>query len=181
MSYNCITLPVHGAGTCVYQKGGISAVAVLLEGYDSYLTDFENPTEWNAAIAAGTVKLITDIKGEIPAPNEVNGENPLACGPDQILDGLTYESKLKDFQVSEQNIEFYAKLNQIPAVGFVWYMCNSDVIDVIINQVRFASKLVTPMSNKEKRYFDVKVTAYVTVDNNGGLPTEYTAPSGIFS
>lgn len=183
------TLGTHEANECFYPKGGISKVAVLKTGHG--ITDFADDTQWDAAILAGTAKIITNIKAELPAASPVEGENPVACGSETIVDGYDYVLNLKDFNVStidkslvtpapnNANDTFYNNLNRSQFAGVVLYFCEQDEIRAIEDRVSFNASLVIPMSNKEKQYYNVVVKWFQKVEND--MPVLYNAPAGIFS
>jgi hypothetical protein len=179
MSIQCSfeELDAHEANNCQYPKGGISAIGILKTGHG--ITDFANATQVNAAIADGKLKLITNIKAELPEPSPVEGENPIACGSDTIVDGFDYTLEVKDFNVNSGNDEFYRQLNLSQFPGLIIYMCSEDEIRVIESGVNFVSRLVIPLSNKEKQSY--LVTAKWSQSVQDPLPVLYTAPEGVFS
>ena len=91
-------LGLHEVNNCIYPKGGISAIAVLKTGHG--ITDWTDDVEWDAAITAGTVRIIANTKSDLPAASAIEGENPLACGSETIVDSFDYTINLKDFNVS---------------------------------------------------------------------------------
>ena len=184
-------LGTHEANGCVYPKGGISAYAVLKADALTTITDFTDETMWVTAILAGDAVVVTDIKAELPAASPAEGENPVACGSETILDGLEWTFSVKDFNVStidkslvppapnNTNDEFYNILNRSQFSALVLYYCEQDEIRVIIDRVSFAAFLISPLSNKEKQYYQVTAKWYQSV--NASMPVLYDAPLGIFS
>lgn len=178
MSIECSfeELDDHEANNCQYPKGGISALGVLKTGHG--ITDFANATQVNAAIADGKLKIISNIKAELPEPSPVEGENPVACGAETIVDGFDYTVEAKDFNVNSSNDEFHRQLNQSQFAGLILYMCEEEEVRVIERGVNFVSRLVIPLSNKEKQYY--AVTAKWSQSVQTDFPVLYTAPEGVF-
>lgn len=179
MSYvNCIPedLPEYEANECYYPKGGISKTFVLKDGHN--ITNFSNPTQVNAAIAAKKLVLMGGLKGSLPEPSVVEGENPIACGSETIVDGYDYTAEIKDFNVNQANDEFYRKLNQSEFSGFGMFLCEQNSVRVIEKGVTFNSRLVIPESNKEKQQY--LITAKWSQDVADPFPVLYDAPAGVF-
>lgn len=184
-------LGTHEANGCVYPKGGISAYAVLKANALTTITDFEDETMWATAIAAGDAVVVQDIKAELPAASPVEGENPIACGEETITDGFSWTLNIKDFNVStidktavppapnNTNDGFYNLLNRSQFAALVIYYCEQDEIRVIVDRLTFQAFLISPLSNKEKQYY--QVTAKWYQDVNDDMPVLYNAPTGIFS
>lgn len=158
MSYTCLTLPNHSTDNCDVQLGGLDSIGFLLE--DHGITDFSSATQWNAAIAAGTAKIVKAIKGEMPEQTAQEGENPRACGPDNIVDGYNATIKFKDFNVNDDNDEFYTKATKVPFVGMAFHVCDADTIRYTERQVRLKYTHVIPMNNKEKQLYNVEISWY---------------------
>lgn len=179
MSYVSCTpedLPEYEANLCYYPKGGISKVFPLKA--DNGISDFSNDTQVQASIDAGTMVIVGGLKGNLPEPSVVEGENPIACGSETIVDGYDYTFEWRDFNVNAGNDEFYRKLNQSQFSGFGMYLCEQNALRVIEKQVSFNSRLVIPESNKEKQYY--LVTAKWSQDVADPFPVLYDAPVGIF-
>lgn len=178
MSQTCTfeDLSDHEKNNCYYPKGGISAVGILKTGHG--ITDFSNATQVQDAITAGNLKLIQNIKAELPEPSPIEGENPLACGAETIVDGFDYTFEVTDFNVNAVNDEFYRLLNLSQFSGIVFYMCEDDMVRVVENSVSFNARLVIPRSNKEKQNY--LVTAKWSQSVQEAFPVLYEAPTGIF-
>jgi len=179
MSYiNCTPedLPEYEANLCYYPKGGISKTFVLKE--DHGITDFTDEEQVEAAITAGTMVIMGGLKGNLPEPSPVEGENPIACGSETIVDGYDYTAEIKDFNVNAGNDEFYRKLNQSQFSGFGMYLCEQNAVRVVEKGVTFNARLVIPESNKEKQQY--LVTAKWSQDVADPFPVLYDAPVGIF-
>lgn len=174
--YNCATLPEHEQISCgQFRKGGLSAAAFV--DCDANITDWSDETEWNAAIAAGKVRIIAPIRGSIPEPTPVEGENPNGCGSATILDTFDRTVEIKDYNVNANNIDFYNQLNRTKKQVVLFAGCDGqDEITVIDSSVTFVAREVLPENNREKRMFMItgKWTEY-------DMPMIYTAPAGIFN
>jgi hypothetical protein len=167
----------HELLSCGYRKGGILAIGVLKA--DHGITDFEDAVETQAAITAGTLKIIKGIKGIYPAPSPIEGENPRACGSETILDGFDNTVTWKDFNVSALNDVFYAQLNRSAFTGLIIYYCQEQEIRVIEKEVTFVALTPeSPESNKEKQMYNV--TAKWSTSVNDEFPVLYDAPAGIY-
>lgn len=166
MSVDCTfeQLDEHEKISCGYKKGGVSAIGVLKK--DHGITDFSNNTQILAAVAAGTLRIIKGIKATIPDPSPIEGENPVACGSDTILDGFDATYTWKDFNISNTNNEFYRQLNSSPFAGLILYFCQQDEIEVLEKQVTFVALFPgSPESNKEKRFYTVTAKFSKSVDD----------------
>lgn len=150
--YNCVDLPDHELIDCgQYLKGGIETFGVL--ECDHSIADFTSASEINSAIASGELTLVKGIKGVFPDPSPVEGENPLACGATNILDGFDLELQIKDFNVRAENDTFYEKLNQRSSF-LLWYECESEKLKVVERIVTWAMRPANvPESNKEKQLY----------------------------
>lgn len=180
MSYICSfeELDPHEKISCGYKKGGISAVAVLKKGHG--ITDYSNTTQVQAAINAGKFVIVDGIKGIVPEAAPIEGENPVACGAETILDGFNITTTWKDFNVSNNNNEFYRQLNNSAFEGLVLFYCQQNEIEVVEKKVTFAALPATsPESNKEKRFYNI--TAKYTKAVGDAFNSIYDAPEGIFS
>jgi hypothetical protein len=166
----------HEKNDCYYPKGGIGALGILKTGHE--ITDFSSQAQLQAAIDAGTLKIIKNIKAELPEPSPVEGENPLACGAETIVDGFDYTVEATDFNVNNVNDEFYRKLNLSQFAGLILYLCEEEQLRVVETGVNFNSRLVIPRSNKEKQNY--LVTAKWSQSVADEFPVLHEAPEGIF-
>lgn len=167
----------HELISCGFRKGGLGAVGVLKA--DHGITDFESAVQAQAAIDAGTLKIIKGIKGIFPAPTPIEGENPRACGAETILDGFDNTFTWKDFNVSALNDILYAQLNRSAFTGFIFWYCQENEIRVVEKAVNFVALTPeSPESNKEKQLYNV--TAKWSTSVNDEFPALYNAPAGIY-
>lgn len=168
-------LDAHEVLFCGYRKGGISAVGVLKA--DHGITDFEDETDTQAAIDAGTLVIIKGIKGIWPPPSPIEGENTTACGSETILDGFDHTLTWKDFNVTNNNDLFYAQLNRSAFTGLIFYFCQEEEIRVVEKSVTFVALTPeSPESNKEKQLYNV--TAKWSSSVNDEFPPLHDAPAG---
>lgn len=175
-------LTSHESLNCQYPKGGISAIAVMKAA--AIGIDWTDTVALDAAIAAGDIQIVKPIKGELPEPSRVEGENVTACGAETILDGFDYEFSYKDFNVDTAaagttNDTFYQKLNNSGFSGLAFYMCDTEELRVVNHIVNFGASLVIPVSNKEKQYY--QVTAKWSASVNDPFPVVSAVAIGYFN
>jgi hypothetical protein len=177
-NYNCATLPDHQQVECnQYANGGISAVGWL--DCDHTITDFSNASQWAAAIANGTAKILKDVKGEVPDPSPNMVDNPIGCGAQQIMTGQDSTINWTDANVLAANDDFYAKVNT--RKGYLaLFMCEEDQIRVSTELVTMTARAVTiPTDNRALQMYNVSATFY---SKAGEIPLAlYDAPAGIFT
>lgn len=157
---DCTSIGSHELVDCgLYLKGGISAMG-LLECNHS-ISNFGTGSQLQTAINQGKLIVIKPIKGEIPEPSPVEGENPSGCGSETILDGFDRTFVWDDFNVTAANIDFYNALNR-RVYYLLIYHCQDAQLTVVQTKASFVAKLMTPKSNKEKRKYSVtaKWTAF---------------------
>lgn len=175
---DCANVPDHiELGCNEFRKGGISALAILK--CDHSITDFTSASQWQDAIDAGEVKIIKQIKATIGEASPVNGENPVPCGSETILDLLDQTITWKDFNVHSLNDDFYQQLN-LAKRSVAWFYCEEDEIRVVDTcNVTFAAlPPSSPESNREKQFYNVTGAWTSSPDE---FPVLYTAPTGIFT
>lgn len=180
MAYTCLELGTHEVLPCGdYPKGGISAIGIALADSGLSGADFSDEALVEAAITAGTFRVIKEIKADMPEPSEVMGDNPVAGGADQILDGFDYTLNIRDANVSASNDTFYPALNQSRGASLVLYFVHEENIRVIEKKVTFAMKPFYPAGTKEKQMYTGTAKWYADVSD--AFPTEMAAPTGIFT
>lgn len=176
---DCAELPDHVTAGCnEFRKGGISAFAIMKQGHG--ITDFTSAAQWNAAIAAGDVNIIKNVKGIVPEATPVEGENPVPCGAETILDLLDQSATWKDFNVNSFNDSFYQSLNLASGRSIAFYYCEEEEIRVVdTGNVTFkALPATSPESNREKQFYPVSASWTNKPDE---FPVLYNAPAGIFT
>lgn len=157
---DCTSIGSHELVDCgLYLKGGISAMGLLECNHT--ITDFSLGSQLQTAINAGKLIVIKPIKGEIPEPSPVEGENPSGCGAETILDGFDRTFVWDDFNVTPTNVDFYNALNKRQYYLIIFH-CEDDQITVVQTKASFVAKGMNPKSNKEKRKWNVvaKWTAF---------------------
>lgn len=177
-NYGCVTLPAHQTVICGdYPLGGISAYAVL--ECDHTIEDFTSAIDWAANIASGKAKVVMNIKAEVAAAAANMQDNPIGCGPEQIVQGYDNTINITDKNVLANNDDFYAKLNG-RRLYLVLFMCEMDEIVVSNTLVDFAaSPRAIPMSNRENQQYSIVASFYSRVKE---IPLQvYDAPAGIFT
>lgn len=172
---DCADLPDHIQQSCnQYRKGGISAIAIINEG--TAIADYESASDWQTAIAADEVAIIKKIKGTWPTASPVEGENPVPCGADTILDGMDETLTWKDFNVNGANDTFYAKLN-LKKARIAIFFCQENEIRVVESTVTFAALFTAPESAREKQMYTVTAKWF---NEAGEYNSLFAAPAGIF-
>jgi len=175
IQYGCGDLPNHELVPCgVYPKGGISAIGILET--DHTITDFTNAAQYTAAIANNSLNVIKNIRGNVPDPSPVEGDNPVGCGPDTILNGFNWTANWMDANVTSGNIDFYNQLNT-RTTFLIIYLCDEDTVMVVERAVNYIGFNTVPASNKELQMFNATARASLSAN---GLPLKYDAPAGIF-
>ncbi len=173
----CFTdLPPHEQVLCnAYLKGGIDSIGLIET--DATIASYSSAANWNTAIAAGNARIIKGIKCEFPDGSAVEGENPVACGNETIIDSVDYILNVMDFNVSENNDDFWTSANG-RTFHLAIHECMQDEIIVWEVPVTVVAKAASiPMSNKEKQRYAVELKWNAEPNNFG---TRYVAPTGIF-
>lgn len=158
-----------------WKKGSINAYAII-ESFD-LIADPSDPSDWLAAIAAGDVKVVKQVKGEMPDPSVIEGENPIGGGRATVNDGHDYTLEIQDYNVSAANDTFYENVNP-RTTAIAVYLPKSNEIKVVYQEVNFNARPVVPMASTEKQHY--LVTASWEAPNNE-FPVRYPAPAGIFT
>jgi hypothetical protein len=163
------------------RKGGISALGILKIGQVS-ITDYTDETEWATAIANGDAVLISDIRGELTEASEIESDRLIGCGNETELDGFNQLLTWQDRAVNQANNQFYQQLNGC-TYHLVIFDCQKNGTDIIHvvddNEVSFVCKPVmieAGTTTTQKYMCSAKWTS-----NFDEFPTQYSAPTGIFS
>jgi hypothetical protein len=177
-SYCFVDLPDFVQVQCNdYKVGGGSAVA-FLETDQTSITDYTSASEWNTAIAAGDATVIKDVKVDFPAGTAATQENPVGCGPENIITGFDFTMTFTDPNVSADNDASYAALNG-RTLHMVWYECEGEEIRVVERDcIVTAIPATLPASNKAFQVYTITVE---WSSPNDWYPVRYTAPTGIFA
>jgi len=181
LEYGCTVLPDHELVLCgSYNRGGISAIGILEE--DAFGTgatfataaDWSNGAKYLAAIGAGDLKIIKNVRGTVPDASPVDVDNPVGCGPQSLLAGFDFTATWMDANTTDGAIDFYNALNK-RVTGLVLYLCGSNEVMVITQPVNYVCLPVNvPASNKELQMFNCTARASLGPDQ---LPQKFPAPS----
>lgn len=174
--YSCTDLPAHEQVVCgEFLLGGISDAALL--DCDHTITDWTSEAEWQTNIDAGKVGLIKNIRGSIPEPSPVEGENPNGCGAATQIDTYDRTAMYKDYNVTASNIDMYNQLNRQKKQLVLRQKCQTGggkiwVIDTaaVYNAIQGVNE-----NNREKLMFTV-TASWTEFD----MPMFYDEPTGIF-
>jgi len=151
--------------------GGLLAIG-LIKPQQTTITDWTSSSEWDSAIADGSVKMIKEIKGEYPQASETTSESEVAGQPD-VLDSFSHLLTWRDRAITANNVSFYNDLNQFTAGGVVWYEPKNDQIKVEEGtDVRFMAKLEVLADDKTIQVFSAQAMWDTIL-----LPDVYDAPS----
>lgn len=162
-AYNCDDLPAYDsalAGCTLTRSGGSSDIVFLLCGHG--ITDFSDGTQINAAIDAGTAKLLSNLKIGL-AKGSPNTIDPVtSCGTSRVLNN-TYTGTIFDAKVNETNGEYW---NAVTAgyifEGAILSNCTTegqtDIAFVIENQISVSGSLVSPDVNTDLLRFEMDFT-----------------------
>lgn len=142
---------------------------------DHQITDVSDAAQINTELTAGRARHIKRLKAEVPEPAPVEGENVIACGADTILDNFDRMITWKDFNVTDDNIDFYNQLNR-RKMFVLFFECEANVVTFIQQEISFTAFRVIPTSNREKQFFQVS-GKYTAFDES---PIS-AAPAGIFN
>jgi hypothetical protein len=172
-SYNCGELPDHEVVNCeVYQKAGVSDIALVdcsLEPADLVTTQ-----DWTDEITAGKVKLIQNVKFEVSDPSAVEVENPIVCGPVNIVIGYDRTIEGMDYNVSEANVDFYNALNGQKTKAAL-HICEEGKLKWINATIQWNARHIIPNGNRELQHF------LVTGSWSSKTEGQYVdAPAGVF-
>jgi hypothetical protein len=181
LEYGCSALPDHELVLCGdYKRGGISAIGILEEdafgsgGTFATDADFGVAAKYTAALAAGDLKIIKNVRGTVPDASPVDVDNPVGCGPQSLLAGFDFTATWMDANTTDGTIAFYSALNK-RVTGLILYLCGSNEVMFITQPVNYVCLPVNvPASNKELQMFNCTARASLGPDQ---LPKKITAPS----
>lgn len=156
-------------------RGGIDGLIVFET--NAVINDYTVLANWTALISAGTATKIVNIKGDFPDGSPVEGENPIGCGAETVLDGVDYVLNIMDYNVTAANDANYASING-GTYYIAFHLCNEDqllVVEVPVSVVAMAANV--PASNKEKQRY---MTSYKWSADKDWYPIRVSSPSGLF-
>lgn len=175
-NYNCVELPDHEQVQCGNNlTGGINKVALL--DCDHTITDWSSQSEWQENIDAGRVKIIQKVRGSIPEPTPVEGENPNGCGAATQVDNYDRTAMFKDYNVTASNIDLYNQANRQQKQLVMYQECQvgGPIIWVIDSGAVYNAFMGVNENNREKLMFTVNA-AWTEFD----MPMFYDAPPVVF-
>lgn len=155
--------------------GGIDGLIIFET--DGSITDYTILAQWTAMISGGTATQIVNIKGDFPDGSPVDGENPIGCGTDTVLDGFDFALNIMDYNVNAANDANYAGIN-----GGTYYiavhLCGEDQLWIVeANVTVTAIPANIPTSIKEKQRYS---TSYKWSVGKDWYPIRITSPVGLF-
>lgn len=155
--------------------GGIDGLIVFKT--NSVIADYTVKANWDALLNSGDATIITNIKGEFPDGAPVEGDNPIGCGTDTVLDGFDFTLNIMDYNVNAENDANYASIN-----GGTYYvaihLCNEDqllIVEQATNVVAIPANV--PTSKKEKQRYN---TSYKWSADKDWYPIRIDSPAGLF-
>jgi hypothetical protein len=178
MAFDYCNLPLqdHELIACGnWKKGSINAFAIIEDS--TLIGVLGDPADWNAAIAAGDVKIVKQVKGEMPEPSVIEGSNPVGGGRENITDGYSYTLEIQDYNVSTNNDTFYESLNN-RVTQLAFYLPKSNEVMYVVDEVTFNARPVVPMSSTEKQHYLITASWDASASE---FPLRSAAPAGIFT
>lgn len=173
--YNCNELADHERVTCeAYLQGGNDALIVLSCGHG--VTDASNATQINAAISAGTAKVLNGLTVSIPLASPVKVANPIAGLADIVV---TYNRTItiKDYNVTDGNIDFWNSLLSKRSVsGLIVRNNQTSQVQFIDSSVTFEGSQINPEVVAEFQRFEI-VGNWINED----IPAMSAEPAGVFA
>lgn len=177
-SLNCSELPDHEANDCnVVLPGGSSDIIILECG--SNVTDPSDETQIQAAITAGTAKLIENVKFGIALPTSVDAPVTISGEPPQTV---TYDrtATIYDANVNAVTMPFYDAVGGGRSIeGIIAYM-NSEAVPTVRfitapGAIKAKGGYTSPDDSADVQHFELTFS-WKNINN----PTYATAPAGIF-
>lgn len=156
-------------------KGGISGL--ILYETEATIADFTVLANWTTLINNGDATKLLNISGEFPDGSPVEGDNPIGCGSDTVVDGFDFVLNVMDSNVTANNDTYWAGIN-----GQTYYMavyhCENSQLWIVTQPVTVvAIPANTPKSRKEKQRYNVQLKWSTDKD---WYPTRITSPTGLF-
>jgi hypothetical protein len=169
-------LPLYDSNLCEVDKSAaISKVAYIKRGQTT-ITDFEDPTQWTAAIAAGDVRISGDLSADLPDGSPVTIDNKRACGSATVQVAVDYTVTIIDPNVSEENDTFYSGING-KSYDIVIFYCAENQVRLLPNG-NVSARIPQSVGNQtETQHYNITVNFRY---KNTQFGTLYDAPAGIF-
>lgn len=156
-------------------RGGIDGLIVFAT--NASIADYTVLANWTALISAGTATKIQNIKGDFPDGSIVEGDNPIGCGNDTVIDGADYVLNVMDYNVTAANDANYAGING-GTYYVAFHLCNENQLLIVELPVAVAAlQANVPTSNKEKQRYS---TSYKWSAPADWYPIRITSPTGLF-
>lgn len=143
------------------EKGGIVAIGIVsCTNTTIYANPSDTPT-WQAAVSANQARVIKNVLGELPYPNDVN-KRLGSCEP-EALTGRVYNLSIMDYDytkttgplVETKNV-FYNTIQQNPSLYNLYYTeCQGYTYFVPNFSFMFSS--ITPDNNTENKNYELKI------------------------
>ena len=151
--------------------GSISAAFLIKEGQTT-ITDWTSSSEWEAAVADGSVIVIKEINANYPQPSETTVPSGIG-GQADVLASFTHQLLWRDRAVNATNDTFYADLNQFTSGGIGWFEPKNNTLKVVENEdVTFLAKLEVLEDSKSIQSYNI-TSSWDTID----MPKTYDAPT----
>jgi hypothetical protein len=173
---NCFDdLPAYQLNPCEVDKlSGIGELAII--DLDHTFTDFSDPAQWAAEEALGNVRILKGIQAEYAAGEAVNATQARARGAENKLVKLNHTLSWVDQNVSDQNDQFYEKLN-VRTAFLVWHYFEENEIRIqAAYPCQFLATNPIAVNNEFQRY-EVSATWRSSPDV---FPVLSPAPTGVF-
>jgi len=174
-SYCETGLETHDLVACgEYKLGGVSAIIIGACG--AVLVDPTSPVEIEEMLLDGSAVLVEDIRFSLPAGSPIQVDSPVGCGT-QIRINEDRTATLYDANVTDQNNTFYNSLNQQKVGWIMAYLCDSGKVIYIDPPVGIttSANFIIPEQNNELQRYEVTFSW-----RQKEIPTQFTAPAGIF-
>lgn len=169
-------VPAYSENECGdYLLTGIGDIAVI--ALDHQFTDFTDPSQWTAEIAAGRVTIIKDVKGNYPSPSAIEQDVPSNRSKTQKVTGLNHVLNIEDGNVSAANDVFHAALT-----GKKTYIATYNVEEeqILVNVTNPVTWLNLPASDDSANAWQLYNATAKWFSKPDVFMTRYNAPTGIF-
>lgn len=165
---------------CVNEEGGIIAVGFMDKDAYATWTDFEDNTEWAAAIVSGDVKPILYTRGSYAGPEwqEADGYGEVQT----IITGATHTVNYRHLNLNEElagvavNYDFYNKLAKVPG-QYHFYIVTQNYDLLIWDK----PATVKPGPNIPESTTEFQEWIVEVVMQSINLPARYDAPASTYS
>ncbi len=171
------SLPEHELVACGnFKKSGFDALAFVEQ--DHTITDWTDTSQWQTNIADGKVKLVQQVKGDLPAPTKLESENPVGGGVESIADGMDWTFTVQDSNTNTNNDGFWEQMNKRQVYVVMHNPRESEIYVVLQDSTVYAAPVIAGGSGREYQRYDIEIKWESNVDE---FFDRYAAPAGIFS